>query len=136
MEVVAESIVFAAKLSQRRRRIRIRVARPEADGQGDFQCAVELKGLEHRRKIYGVDSFQALMLALRFLETRISALLEDGWKFYFRRDDDEPLDARLIWLGDATKYEAAALSNQRVERTSKKRRRANSDRGHTRRSRA
>jgi hypothetical protein len=130
MEVVAESIVFAAKSSQCRRRIRIRVARPEADGQGDFQYAVELRGLERLRKIYGVDSFQALILALRFLETRISALLEDGWKFYFRRDDDEPLDAGLIWFGDATKYEA--LSNQRVERTSKKRRRANSERGHTR----
>jgi hypothetical protein len=50
--------------------------------------------------------------------------------------DDEPLDAHLIWLGDATKYEAIGLSNQRVERTSKKRRRANSDRRHTRRSRA
>jgi hypothetical protein len=76
------------------------------------------------------------MLALRFLETRISALLEDGWKFYFRRDDDEPLDARLMWLGDATKYEAADLSNQRVERTSKKGKHVNSERGGTRRSRA
>jgi hypothetical protein len=129
MQVVAESIVFAARSSQRRRRVRISVTRPEADAHGDFQCSVELKGLERRRNIYGVDSFQALMLAVGFLQTRISALLEDGWKFYFRRDDDEPLDLRLMWLAEATKYETTALSNQRVERSSKKGKCVNSERG-------
>jgi hypothetical protein len=136
MEVVAESVVFVENASQRRKRVRIRVARPEPDPRGDFQCTVELKGLERRSKIYGVDSFQALVLALRFLETRVSTLLEEGWRFFFREDDHEPLDARLIWLGDATKYEAVALSNERVERTGKKKRRAKSDRRRTRRSRA
>jgi uncharacterized protein DUF6968 len=76
MEVVAESVVFAENASTHRRKSWIRVARPEPDPQGDFQCSVELKGLERGRKIYGVDSFQALVLALRFLESRISALLE------------------------------------------------------------
>jgi hypothetical protein len=136
MEIVAESVVFAENASGRRRKIRIRVTRPEPDPRGDFQCSVELKGLERRRKVYGVDSFQALVLALRFFETRISALLDEDWRFYFRNDDDEPLDASLIWLGDATKYEAVALSNERVERTSKKERRTISDRHPTRRSRA
>ena len=50
MEIVAESVVFAENASGRRRKIRIRVARPKPD-RGDFQYSVELKGLERRRKV-------------------------------------------------------------------------------------
>lgn len=116
MELVAESVVFASRSSQRRRKIRIRVTRPQPDPKGDFHCTVELRGLEPSRKIYGVDSFQALVLALRFLMGRISVLLDHGWCFYFGRDDDKPLDVHLIWLGNGRKYETVALSKKPTNR--------------------
>lgn len=82
MEIVAESIGFAGKASERRRKICFRVFRPEPDPRGDCRCVVELRGLARREVIYGLDSFQALLLAaVRRLAGRISDFLDEGWVF-------------------------------------------------------
>ena len=120
MEPVAETTLFVERPPGRRRRICLRVGHPEPDRRGDYRCAVEFPGFERRRYNYGIDSIQALVLAVRFLTQRISALLDDGWRFYLGRNDKEPLDVRLAWFGDSSAY-VSGPPNPRVGRTSIKR---------------
>lgn len=59
---------------------------PEADPlseQGDYRCKVEIRGLSFGKYAYGVDSLQALCLAVETLRLTISSLQSDGWSFYF-----------------------------------------------------
>jgi len=60
---------------------RAAVGRPYDTGGGDWACPVELTGLYGRHPdVYGVDSVQALCLALSFLRTQLERFLDEGGK--------------------------------------------------------
>lgn len=70
---------------------------PEPDPlseQSDYRCKVEIQGISFEKYAYGVDSLQALCLAVETLRLTISSLQSDGWSFYF----PQHLDARFDLL--------------------------------------
>lgn len=70
---------------------------PEPDPlseQGDYRCKVEIQGIAFEKYAYGVDSLQALCLAVETLRLTICSLQSDGWSFYF----PQHLDARFDLL--------------------------------------
>ena len=70
---------------------------PEPDPlseQGDYRCKVEIQSISFEKYAYGIDSLQALCLAVETLRLTISSLQSDGWSFYF----PQHLDARFDLL--------------------------------------
>jgi hypothetical protein len=72
------------KPRQPRQRIVISLGTPERDPLpgGDYRCLVKLPGRPSGRHIYGVDSLQALMLALAFINNQFEFLHRTGWRFF------------------------------------------------------
>jgi hypothetical protein len=67
----------------------LRVGAPVKRG-GDWACSVSLGVLETRSyTLYGVDSWQAVQLAILFIARRIADFSGNGWKFYWEKDGDE-----------------------------------------------
>ncbi len=65
------------------------VIRVNVSGQqsgGEWSAIVRLEGIDDREySIAGVDSWQALQLAMRFAASRVEHHVEMGWKFYWDR---------------------------------------------------
>lgn len=60
-------------------------------GQDEWACPVSLEGLyKQRGPIFGVDSFQALMLAIKFVKDLLEDFYEKGGKIYWS-DDSKPI---------------------------------------------
>lgn len=75
--------------------LRLSLYAPEPDPkseQGDYRCKVEIQGISFEKYAYGVDSLQALCLAVETLRLTIESLISDGWSFYFPTHLDEPFD--------------------------------------------
>lgn len=50
----------------------------------DWYCPVRFTGLDHRGlRVFGVDSWQALILALRFVEINLRYEVRQGGQFYY-----------------------------------------------------
>ncbi len=61
------------------RMIQLRIGRPYPDPKGDWSCPVAVEGWHGELgPIHGIDSWQALLLALRLLEELLSAEVERG----------------------------------------------------------
>ena len=53
---------------------------------GDWSVMVNLAGLEHDPyKIFGMDSWQAAALGMKFVASRVGDFSERGWKFFWER---------------------------------------------------
>ncbi len=68
---------------------------PEPDPlseQGDYRCKVEIQGIPFGKYAHGVDSLQALCLAVETLRLTLSSLQSDGWSFYFPQHPDARFD--------------------------------------------
>lgn len=75
--------------------LKIAIKAPEPDPEsvsGDWRCKVTLAGLSDKTFIYGIDSLQALSLALIFVETELRAFSDAGWQFYLPGSPDQPID--------------------------------------------
>lgn len=59
---------------------------------GDYRCKVEIQGISFEEYAYGIDSLQALCLAVETLRITIGMLQSDGWSFYFPKYPDLPFD--------------------------------------------
>ena len=66
------------------------VALPVRIGEYEWTCQVEIPGADGPRTIYGVDSFQALLLATDFLAARLADLGDKGAAF-LSSDRREPI---------------------------------------------
>ncbi|QGZ39459.1 hypothetical protein IP92_01730 [Pseudoduganella flava] len=64
-----------------RRDFVLEVFAPEPDG-ADARCQVAVDG--ERMRVYGVDSWQAVTLALRFLRIQVEDLERRGLKLYWQ----------------------------------------------------
>jgi hypothetical protein len=59
----------------------IQVGRPWEEEASSWACEVEIPGVERLRKIHGIDSLHALLLALGFLSDRLEFLAGNGASF-------------------------------------------------------
>jgi hypothetical protein len=59
----------------------IQVGRPWEEAASSWACEVEIPGVERLRKIHGIDSLHALLLALGFLSDRLEFLAGNGASF-------------------------------------------------------
>jgi hypothetical protein len=67
----------------RKSRLQVKVGAPQPDGE-DWYCPVCIKGLDSKeRRIFGVDSWQALTLALRLVEAMLRREVRQGGQLYY-----------------------------------------------------
>ncbi|MFQ1713815.1 DUF6968 family protein [Aeromonas veronii] len=81
--------------------IKIAIKAPEPDPKsvsGDWRCKVKLAGLSDKTFIYGIDSLQALSLAIKFVETELRAFSDAGWQFYLPGCPDHPIDMSACYF--------------------------------------
>ncbi|HHQ4515195.1 DUF6968 family protein [Aeromonas veronii] len=81
--------------------LKIAIKAPEPDpksASGDWRCKVKLAGLSDKTFIYGIDSLQALSLAIKFVETELRAFSDAGWQFYLPDCPDHPIDMSACYF--------------------------------------
>jgi hypothetical protein len=81
MDVIAEHLLVATFPDGGPVLVVIRVGRPFAHPNGDFACPVQADGLrlwQGPSEIFGVGSWHALMLGLRFVRSMLAAEVERG----------------------------------------------------------
>jgi hypothetical protein len=79
-EVAASTFVFQSSDGVRRR-VRARVGKPYKESQSRWRCPSEIRGFERRYPDFtGVDSMQALVLAISAVRARIEDFLDKGGK--------------------------------------------------------
>ena len=77
--------------------IRAMVGMPYKHESGDWACPVALEGLHGRlHDIYGVDSWQSLVLAMNLVGNLLTYFVEDGGKLYREKGDGEISVAELF----------------------------------------
>lgn len=78
-------------------KIIIRVGMPSLQAGGGWLAPVSLIGLEARvHPIVGVDSWQAVNLAMSFAAVRAGHFAEDGWQFFWERGGESANPADLV----------------------------------------
>jgi hypothetical protein len=77
--VIAERVFEMVEEGQRVQ-LRLRLGAPKDTGKQDFACQVQISGIQSDRvfEIVGMDSLQALQLALKFASTLLRAKQEQG----------------------------------------------------------
>lgn len=66
----------------------------------DWGCAVSLGILDsHPSRIYGVDSWHAIQMAMSFIALRVRHFSETGWLFYWDKDGNPATPDDLITSG-------------------------------------
>jgi hypothetical protein len=81
--------------------LKIAINAPEPDPKsacGDWRCKVKLAGLSDKTFIYGVDSLQALSLAIKYVETELRAFSDAGWQFYLPGSPNHPIDMAACYF--------------------------------------
>ena len=81
---------------------RPRVGRPYPHPKGDHACQVQAEGLrlwQRPTEIYGVGTWHALMLGLRFLRTMLAAEAERGAVFHWEGGEHAVSVEELFVLG-------------------------------------
>lgn len=66
--------------------VALQVGFPMFEQGGDWSVMVHLEGLEHEPyKIFGIDSWQAVALGMKFIASRVDDFADRGWKFFWER---------------------------------------------------
>lgn len=66
------------------RAVRLRISRTVKDERVDYRCAVLAGGLDDQLHwIYGVDSWQSVLLAISFLRSRVDHWAGEGTTFHW-----------------------------------------------------
>jgi len=70
--------------AKRKSAVHVSIGTPQLDGN-DWCCPIQLKGLvdSKERRIFGVDSWQAIILALRFVQALLQNEVRKGSKLYY-----------------------------------------------------
>jgi hypothetical protein len=86
MNFAAERFFFVTAPDGTAHELVISVGVPVLAASGEWRSAVSLGILDSRQpSIAGIDSWQALSLAMAFAATRLRHFHEDGWLFYRER---------------------------------------------------
>src|SRR5437868_1670166 len=84
MGSAAELQLELATADGNRRPLHVIIKVPQPAPKQDWYCSVRLKGLTSgSHRIWGVDSWQALILAVRFVEANLRNLVRRGCSLYW-----------------------------------------------------
>jgi hypothetical protein len=87
--IAAQRIWFAVAPDGTEHEVVISVGLPTHELSGDWYSVVSVGCLDPQTyTIFGVDSWQAICLSMRFAATRLSHFIEAGWRFYWTRDGE------------------------------------------------
>lgn len=99
---IAEVKLFCIHPSGRKGTITIKVGLPYQVCTEDVACRVAIIGLyDHLADMRGVDTLQALCLALRLARTLLQDFEARGGQLYYSEDEQERVSAGLLF-GDST----------------------------------
>ena len=92
--IIAQREFIAVDSNDRKFSIVIKIGKPYlyGDNQG-WACPVALEGLHKKLgDIRGVDSYQSLALAVKFVKMLLEHFIEKGCRLFFLEDDDSPIN--------------------------------------------
>jgi hypothetical protein len=89
-EIIAEREIFAISPKGEKKKLHIALGKPYQVIKDEWTCPVQIKGLyENLRGINGIDSWQALTLAMILIHQLLSYFLENGGKLYWKEGGEE-----------------------------------------------
>jgi hypothetical protein len=90
-DIVAERTLLGVSPDGQRREVKLLVMKPKAQpDDGAWEVTVNLRGFEERTHgVVGMDSWQALSLAMDFAKSRVTYFIEKGWLFYWGDEESE-----------------------------------------------
>ena len=89
-EPIAERTIYAVTKEGDGFEVRLAIGRPYRVESGDWACPLALDGLHERlHDIHGVDSWQAMMLAVRLIKVLLGFVIENGGKLYWEKGGEE-----------------------------------------------
>lgn len=89
-EIVAERRIVAVLAKGEKRTLRVAVGRPYQVNNVSWACPVKIDGLyTNLCDMVGIDSWQALGLAISLARQLLGQFLEDGGKLYWEEGGDE-----------------------------------------------
>jgi len=87
--IAAERTWFAIAPDGTEHDVVLQVSAPTQQPDGGWSVSVSLGALEADvRNIFGVDSWQAISLGMRFAAMRANDFADNGWKFFWERGGD------------------------------------------------
>jgi hypothetical protein len=90
----------------------IHVDAPEEQATGEWTAAITLENLAPRPdRIHGIDSWQAVQLAMQHAAVRVAHFQSLGWRFYWDADDyanGEPANPSDLYPPSAPRPESQA----------------------------
>jgi hypothetical protein len=93
---IAETVVVWVDSDGVRRPGRIAVSMPARRPTGEWDCVALVDvGSTRGFPIFGVDSFQALMLALQFIGYELDNLVSSGWRAVYPHTDAKDVEFDL-----------------------------------------
>jgi hypothetical protein len=91
-DVIAERTLTLLEENSKKRHVYVRLGKPEeSHDQTDYSCPIQIVGLEddNVKQIFGVDAFQALQLALRYISFRLHHCRKDNLALYCWEEGDD-----------------------------------------------
>ena len=89
-DIIAERELVGDSPKKGRFRVVLRIGRPYRSSDVDWACPVSLEGLRFRlADVHGVDSFQALMLALSLMRSLLEGFVEEGGKLSWPENGEQ-----------------------------------------------
>ena len=101
--IIAHTKLYKFK-NNNRSVFQIKIYQPNLDRNNtDYLCCVSVTG-KGMRKIYGIDSFQALNLAFVYIHSIANELIINNVKLYFDKNSKFEFDIKSLILHDHSKY--------------------------------
>lgn len=86
---VAERTWFAVAPDGTEHEVVVSVGLPAKMERGEWRCVASVGCLEAAtHSIAGIDSWQAIGLAMSFAASRLSHFADKGWRFYWEREGE------------------------------------------------
>ena len=84
--LAAERTWFAVASDGTEHEVVVSIGVPAKADRGEWRCVASIGCLESAsHSIAGIDSWQAISLAMRFAASRLGHFAENGWQFYWER---------------------------------------------------
>ena len=104
MDVIAAHRLLAVYPDSGASLVHLRIGRPHSHPLGDWVCPVQTEGLrfwEGPKEFFGIDSWHALMIGLRFLRCILAAEMEDNGAVFHWEDGEQTISIdQLFVLGE------------------------------------
>lgn len=96
-EPIAERELIGKRRDGTRFRVLVRIGRPHSADGFEWKCSLQMdEFLPKQMDISGVDSLQALSLAIRLVRHRLVDFVEDGGQLFWPDQPDEPTSVESI----------------------------------------